>query len=434
MIASVVIFINTLNPLLTVAGAANNLNMEIETRVNSSPLRAITMIGPILEHGTTEVNFNFRDNRMSANGNVTLLSDFHNREFALLGGIGIPLMHVDFEAYLNRERLAARIPLMGMDFYGIIFNTFRHDLHIFGSMFGLDTAELDTVVTMVEEWERLINADSVSQHILAPYLDILESFVRELNHTSERVDISVGSQQTTARVTRVEFTITETDIINLLRNLYTVLENDETMRSLPNINDTLREVRRLISYVERNLDVRIRPAFYVGSDNRMMRITIHGDSIYNNERTHIDARADFGASANDRWELFIAATSDFNETSININWEYNETPAGYENVITFYEDGLPISRIIITWNPHNGVFTRRDDIAQIDYLTGVFTTDYNGGFSLRVNDFSSGRSFMMLDIEAKPGAEIETVEFINLDRWSMTLIHDLQRSLLGFLF
>ena len=449
--------LGNLSPLLNLQRAMSNLEDEMMDRINTSPLKAVYMLADTLENGTTDVSFEYMTWGMMMTGDVSFLSNTQRREFAVLGEVNVPgLPVIDFEAYINRQRLAARSRMISSDFYGITFSTFRDDLHSVSGILGLDPFTRNIAADFVESIEDMMNADAVTlEDILEPYNALLVSFLTGLDRSTSRENITVGGQS--VRADRIVFTLTEDDIIELLRDIHAAMDDDENLRMQFDMFDSpimaevgrdlgimpgaynamLREFRQAINELERELHAYVELSFYTDRGNRMLRSGISGEVEVGRNWTSFDIEYDFGADSRDTWTISTAVNTGFGRETANIIWDLNERSNRYEHVITITSGPLfsPYStyRLTSSWNPNNGDFTlSSDDGWRHNSVHGNFTAERDS-FTLRLSDLSLmgfGDS-LNIEINTSPSADFESINFINISDWTVDIIQNLQRDLFG---
>jgi len=368
-----------------------------------------------------------------------------NQEIALEADLNMQGLDIDFELYVNNERAAVRSNMLDDNFYGITYSTFRSDIRGFGGLIGLDRATMDMMSDWVEAFYDAMNADHDFMDGLdigdfEQYKDLFSDFIRNLNRTSERVNIESGGE--TVSATRVEFTVTADDIIELLNDLYDMLENDDTLRAYFNDmagdmfgfggasvydDEFLDEFRYILDEIERGLDGDITLAFYIGRGDRLLRMELYAYMGFDSEWVEIAVTLDLGASVYDLWILEITVTDDFGTESVSIVWEFSENPRGFiVNTMTatsYHPRGDDTVVFVSAWSPGSGDFTLSyEDDWGLESISGVFLLDGDGGFSLVFDDFDMGfGATLSIGITTTIGAEIEEIEFINLDRWNEAL-------------
>ena len=426
--------------------AFSNIADEAAERLDSSPLQIIGTIADTMNKGSLTLAFDFRDNEMLFGGNMggsfVIFSDMENSEFAteieinLLGGF----MSIDFDIYFNSERIAFRSGIMGNDFYGITFSTFREDIAYFGPLIGLDDDTIEQIADSVEAFGAAIISGpdegfySPAEY-LEPYIDLFAEFISSLEYSTETV----------AGATRIQFIVTEEHVLSLLNNLHTMLEEDENLRSsfemfddplmqdmdMPTYNEILRGIRDAIRTLEDDVTIEFILEFYIDSQNRLSQMNIRASATVDNMPVGIvSITADFGRSLYDPWvvDLTYYADEDALDSSdgiplFNFTWNFSDESQVFENTfdMSFDDESLTLAS---SWAPESGEFTLSfEGGGESGSLGGIFTVDEYGGSFLQFDDFNpSPTQTLSISIAALPGAEILPIEFINLDEWGQGFI------------
>ena len=448
------------NPLITTGLALQNLESEVTQRINSTPLRAVAMTTQKLENGTITLNLDYSNRWSELGGAVTITSNSETGDHALALKLDIGRDVLTAEAFLNRSRLAVGSTIINDNFYGITFSTFRKDIRIFGRELGMDRQTMDMLADMVELLEMAMNADSVEDTVLAPYIQLLTDFVMNLDPASERTQIQSGAESVNVR--RIEYTITADDIITLLTDIAELMQNDDELRAFynslrddlgpshnftwrilsnwvtPSYDDIMEELRYVIRDFGRELSGEITITFYIGSSNRLIRMESEVNMRFEAERFRVNIICDFGTSAYSIWVFTVDTNIGGNRTSTDIVWDYEVRGNRVITKITIStDDGGQEDEIIFLseWSRDSGRFTLSyESYRRSGEIGGVFTYDGND-FSLMIDNPLSGSGFLnqRLDIEIIGTTEnqIRNIDFINIDRWSERLLEDINEALWG---
>jgi len=448
-------------PLISVGRALENVRSEAACRLNSSPIRAAAILADSLDHGTITVSFDHRDRggfpfAFGTSGSVILASDAQNSEYALEADVSLGgFISVDLEAHLNSERLAARSGMIGADFYGITFSTFRSDIRSFGGIIGLNHAEMDEMSDLVEALgEQLSAAPITGSGFLEPYVDIFTRFFLSLNYESVPGHITTSDgDELNAAVFR--YVITQTNMRGLLANIYTQLQNDETLRSsfdfyggplmqdltgpMLTYDEFLREIRDAASEFGESFPGDITLTLRI-VDNRLFSAEADFDLYVYGEPNPVYLRLNLGTSVNDPWTLVLSVVNDHGDTiGATIGWIFDTIGDSVENrlrITTFGPDGADDTDVALSssWSQDSGRFTLAVEDGRVrESISGTFIITDDGGFNLRPDAIDLGGQSLTLEISTVPGADIRPIEFINLDRWDQQLLNTLT-SLLGFIF
>jgi len=444
--------------MLSLSRSLENLNVEVEERFNSTPLKVFTMLPEVLEDGAVMVDFYYTTSIfgewLTANidGSVKLLSNTIDRNFALEAEVGAYGQTFDIEAYMNRERLALGIQLISDDYLGITYDTFRDDVKVFGNLVGLSTQEMDMLADIVDQINAFMNIEEASEEDLEPYIEVLTDFSRNLKVTSRRTQIETGTEQ--IRCTEIKFMVTKDAILSLLIDMYNLIKDDDMIRDQFDIFDEellqdvygsnvnsydefLREYKGIISEFKRNYSGDIEVIFYVGSEDRLLRVETIADIEYDGEASVLRADIDFGNSKNDTWTMSSRYIDGDNEEMLSILWDFEERSGKYVNTIKIIPDD-PINSVTLVseWNERSGDFI----LAYVEgrernELAGVFTTN-DKNFSIKLDDIfpeDSGDS-LIIEISTEIGVQINEISYTNIDRWGSTLIERVMSMILSEIF
>ena len=451
MIGIAVVLLLMLNsPMATAAKSLSNVGDEFNQRLQGSPLESVGMLMNSLESGSLTVDFDYRDRWSDARGVVTLHSDERRGDYAVESEIIIDGQRLDFDFYINRERAAVRVEQFDRNFYGINFATFRSDFRSFADNLGLSRQEIDMIADMVDFISEMMNVNLGSDALYAEYQKIIEDFFRQIEFSSERVEITSGGSS--VRATAIELQITDRMIIKLFEDILKAYENDESMRQMfdaidgvqstmnpwssgSSYDEMLREMRSMIRELERELRGDILVTLFVGRRDRLLRLEIDANLEFDRERTRTKISLDFGSSARDTWVLEMN-TDD--ETYI-IEWEINESSRGAEIILRFTEEYRNWSEsfeITLDWSDR-GDFTlsHREGRERETLLSGTYTSDRNG-FRLTLDDpFVStgwGETLHLEISTASRSGRIPQIDFINVSEWDLSLIDKLEDFIYSF--
>jgi len=443
--AAVVYFFVLRGPANTITRALSNVRAEITQRMDGSPLKAINMMSKATKDGTISVSFNYKDSwyDRETSGTVSLSSRYEDRDFALTGDFLINDFKFDFEAFLNRERLAFGSSRIDGNYYGVTFSTFSEDIRVLGDTAGLDEKTMDQMTEFVKIIEKALQPASSNKKDSSAYVTLLTDFYKKCEQTSERVEINPGGNN--VKVTRIDTIITKEAILRLLDDLYDLIDRDENINEIFDtldsyesmgmpVNISRRDVMRQISSLIRDFDKyfsdsgTITLSLFIGGGDRLARMEINTNFKYDGERVKMSASFDFGASAKDRWVFRV----DFNGTTEKIEWSYKEKSNSVENTIVI-TNGDDLITLGSEWSPTRGDFTLFYEYeygwsgqTQTGEITGVFKEDTKG-FILTFDDLSSYDSdSLKIEIKAEYGAKIKQIEYINIDKWKESFLDKLE--------
>jgi len=433
------------------------MSTEVEERFNSTPLKSLVMLSEIIEDGTVTINFNHRaallSNLLTSNidGSVRLSSNTEARNYALEAQLNAYGETFDIDAYMNRERIALRLQLLGDDFYGFRYDTFRDDIRDFGGLIGLDNQTMNMLADIVDQINEMMNAEDVSDETFEAYSEVFENFAKNLEVTSNRIHIDSGEDR--VRCTAIEFNITREAIVTLLNDLYVVLENDESMRAQlemsnnPLLSDImggfggyeyfLREFRNYVRDFERNYSGDITLVFFIGRNDRLLRMVVNADTVYDGESAEANVTFSFGDSINDEWEFSFLVTSGDNTDTMTIQWSFEEQSGKQVNTIRITTVYMKSFTLMSEWDEDSGNFTLAyEDNRERNEITGVFTTD-DKNFRIEFDNLYPANSgaTLLIEVLAETGANIGEVEYINIDKWGNVLLEAIMRLIMsGVLF
>ena len=445
-------FVFNSSPLNTVAKSLSKVGNELEQRVSDTPLESIGILMESLESGTVSVDFDYSAAMTNMRGNVSLHSDEKRGESVIEANIASDIMNFDIvnfdiDLYINKERAAMRMSQIDNNFYGITYETFREDFRSFANLLDLSRDEIDMICDVVEMYSDMLNMED--DEVLDGYQDIFTDFIKSAEVSSERVDIKSGNES--VRVRKIEFTITDRMIVELLESLVDEFENDDNMRAMFEANeeiqsglymgfgsymsfdDMIREIRSGLRELDRNLRGEVLVAFYIGGGDRLVRLDINADLEYDREKGDLEITLDFGSSADDLWVFEMNTHDDSGRSSYRLEWEMNETSRGGETVLRASSDDSWSSSetsFILDWTDRgNFTFSLDGDWGREMLFSGVYDKN-NDGFSLVIDDpfaDSFWNQSLVLEISAtRRSGHIDDISFINVSEWNQSLIDKIE--------
>jgi len=439
---------SSVSTALSVGAAFENFGDELSERIENSPFAAVMLLEDILEDGSLTVDFVHSSGQgfgmFDTRGSVTMLSHVETDETAFLMDVSVGgFLNVDLDIFLNTERLAARSNMLGNTFYGITFETFRNDIHAFGPLIGLSNADMNELADIVEAFvESLDNPMFTNpEEYIAPYLELLAKFALSWDMESRDDQITVGDS--TVDVTVATFTITDSDLAAFLTDLHALLESDEALRSYINLQDSLQgfssgsmydefldEFQDVIEQFAETVSGQITVELAISNDNRLINSTKTVNLDVDGTPINVTAVMDLGLSINDPWTLDVVVGTPnvfIDDETFNMTWTYRELNNMLENRLAFGTDTETMVSLVSEWFPETGNFT----LFYNDYLnrdsgsfSGVLLLDDDDEFDLRFDenfDIGGGQSLAII-ISGAVGANIEEIEYINLDQWDSDLI------------
>ncbi|MCL2387018.1 MAG: hypothetical protein FWC89_05635 [Defluviitaleaceae bacterium] len=365
---------------LAVNRATSNFSEELAERLSTTPLHAVGLLADSLQYGTVTMEINEYHNRRAwwndghgldddrlANymWNFELHSDMQNRNFAL--HVNAAAVHdnesVDISMFLNERRLAFGSSSFDT-YYGINFRTFRQDFRTLGEEMGLSASDLEMMESLLVQ-DMTFDASA--------YRRALTDFLLSAEHVTANVEIHTGRGRVNAR--RVEYTLTDAALSNLMREWLRTFEDDTFFARLDSLfaselgashEEMSIELRNLVRSIERNMTGNMTIAFYIGANDRLLRVDISTMTInIYSEATSMDMVFDFGNSATDIWRLDISIYENWDTYSIGMIWESRQVGNNHVHDLDIsVRDGSWWDTYTFTsnWNPITGdfVFTEED--------------------------------------------------------------------------
>jgi len=450
------LFFRDFGTLALVGRAMYNTGREVEERFNHTPLKALTMLGDILEDGTVTADFTYTasllGNFLTADidGTIRLSSDLEARNFALEVQVGTFGESVNIDAYMNRERLALRLPILDNNYYGIRYATFRDDIRVIGDLTGLDGRTMNQLSDMVDQINAMMNAEEADEDFQSYYVDAVSNFVGNLGISRRRTSIVSNDEQINCQL--VEITITKEAILELLTDIYDITESNESLQAqirtlysdnlilqgfyggFPGGDDhILSELRNAINDFENNYSGDIVLLFYIGGGDRLLRVEVNADISYDYYPTEVIVVLDFGRSVDDDWFFDINFENLYTTGNYTIYWTFEELSGNYNNTIIIAEGTTDTITLISAWNIDRSNFA----LSYINEpekrtITGTLTTE-DKNFYLRLDDLfpENTSSSLKIEVSTQTGVQIDEVSFINIDSWGIALIESVMRLLPG---
>lgn len=436
---------STVSTALSVGAAFENFGDELGERIENSPFAAVMLLEDILDDGSLTVDFVHGSGQgfgmFDTRGSVTMLSHVETDESAFLIDVSIGgFLNVDLDIFLNTERLAARSNMLGSTAYGITFDTFRDDIRAFGPLIGLDNATMDELSDFVEAFTESLDNPMFTdpEEYIAPYIELITKFA--LGWDMQSRDDQLAVCDANIDVTVVTITITDSDLAEFLTGLHALLKDDEALRSYINLQDSIQGfngsgsmydeflgvIQDIIDQVDQTVSGQITVEMAISNDNRLINSTKTVDLDIDGTPIRVTAVMDLGLSIHDPWTLDFFIDDD----AFNITWTFPQLDGRFENKLSFGDASETIASLASEWFPETGNFT----LSYEDYqnrnsgsFSGVLILDDDGGFDLRFDeniDIGGGES-IAIGISGAVGANIEQIEYINLDQWDTDLIETL---------
>ena len=452
------------------SAAMNNLNREIDTRLETTPFQAFGMLMSALEHGTVIVDVDYTRewesgwwdwntgvwhdsgwNRDDIRFQFELASNAQARRYALTGFIDGNGSTANFSAHLNRDMFAVGSRQFDSGtYYGFRFDTFSNGFRDFGRDIGLSSGEINQVIDFVDIIAEGMRDDRTASDELDEYIQPLINILLSAEQVTDRVDITAGGQIIT-NARRISYIITDDDVFTLLHEWIDIFEADDRIRDAFNNDmfgnihrDAVREMRNAMREMERYFSGSATLALYIGNGNRLVRVDLVADIRFDHEDTRIEASIDFGANATDTWHASMIVEGDFDRYELGVIWTIRERGDRYIHELEFYSlygnGAYDRFTLISDWNPANGNFdirffeewrwnswdgVWRSGSSEGSPLTGNFTTD-GETFALRFeysDNWYSGSEAYIVNISTIRTANIPaTVDFIDVANWDSRLI------------
>jgi len=431
--------------LISTRQAFTNLGDEISTRIEHSPFQALVLLNELAESGelTTTTNFDFRTPspwEPNVDGEIILAQADEDIKLSIEARVmGLP---VDFTAFLNRERLALHSGIVDRNnFYGATFATFGQDFRQFGNLIGVLPQYIDLITEIFATVEETMNTEEEWKQT---YIDFLVDIFVNMEYTTENVELFRHGQNVNAR--RTVYVITDDQIIEWLRDLLNIFQNDSMIRrqfdrysvfqgvNLLPFNDIVLEFNQAIENFS-DLTESVEFATYIDHDNRLIGMTFYTNMTLGGINTTILLSFDFGNSATGEWKFELEIDDGNTIEFIDLYWYFFETERGFENSISAVGNHGMLAMESV-WNPNTNQFTLHfTDGDNFTYSHGgMFTTNENGGFTLQLDTIEIPHTGTLeLELTATPGADIPQIEFINIDQWDWSIVEMIENSILGML-
>ena len=451
---SVVMLVGRVMPLIAAERALVNLGGDMTQRLSGSPFGALPLIFDALEDGVVSVSFEFADRFASGSFDIEFHSDEANRLYKLVMDFDVDGFAFDLELYLDRYHIVATSSVLGEEFYGLTFATFRNDFAPIAQLLGLSDADVNEIVGIVEIIGNTMNTPEVGLEVWEPYFALFNQFILGGTVSSENLTIESRGQE--VNVTRAEFRFSQNDMVSLLRNFLTTMSLDANMDPFgmiePWVWDEL--IRELDLPVASDGSTHL--IMYIGPQNRLMKLDMRIYSAGPFSATDLHFTADFGTSVFDTWYIslvfnvewpswFDASLTEFNHIDVWFVWNYSVTADRHVNTIdvstiestlwhswdgeyeitTSHNSG----RFVSDWNSTTGAFVLAftdDDSDEASEVSGIYRPDEYGGFLLRFDWADTEFDTFSLEISAQTGADIQPVRnFINFSDMPISALLEL---------
>ena len=428
-------------PLLASEGDLVNPGGDMAVRLENSPFGAFPMLFNALEDGIVSVSYEFTDRWTSGSFDFEIHSDEPNRQYKLLMDFDVNGTQFDLTIYIDRYLIAVSSSILGEEFYGLTFATFRDDFRLIAQLLGIGEDDIDQIAAIIDIVGDTMNTPDVGPDVWDPYAALFRQFLLSGTASSENTTI----QET--NVTRVEFRFSDDDMVSLFRDILVTMSEDQNMDPMGIIapwmwEETIRDFESSIAELDA-MDGNLHIVMYVGPQNRLVQLEVNVSLTGNGSSTDLRFTADFGTSVFDPWHFTYIVNAEFpswvdasqtdtlltetvyvwtftenegrfvNSIDISSSLESNRWDSLSEEVESFTVNGS--IRMVSDWNSITGEFVLALESDQSDdpsEISGIFIPDSNGGFLLRFEDNDT----FSLEISAQIGANIQPIQnFINFN-------------------
>jgi hypothetical protein len=443
----------TLSPAFALSRAFTNFGEEATLRLDNTPFTVFGILSSAFEQQSTlTVDFDYNSGFGifgDARGSIDLASDFTTNDLALTADITLMGLGFDLAAYINSERAAVRSRMIGNDFYGFSYDTFRQDIQTFGPLIGLDGPTMNLWADYVDIFADMMRnplvttnpflTDDSATGTFGEIFSIADVF-RELDVTTERVDID------NINAYRVEVLLTHELIMDFLQELYDyyadfddadISESFEAWFDIGySFDEVLVELREGIAFLQEYITyIHMNLTFYVERDNdRLFRMEFNlpievVDEFGNEDHGQLDITVDLGRSVHDQWRIILDITDDNETDTFTITWDYRAQGQRFENTFAISFDGEDAA-VTSVWSQDTGRFTLAiyENRRQLVELGGILNITHGGdGFNLSFDPFplDGANETLTIGIAIAPYANIGSIDFINLDQWDAGLLDTL---------
>jgi len=437
------VFFRSIGPLLMLGRAMVNLSAEVEERYENSPFTVFENLAEIMEDGTITADFVYTTSILGGwisidlDGKIEFLSDSEARNFAALAQIGAYGEAIELDFFMNNERMALRLQLLGNDYYGLTYNSFRQDIQVLGRQIGLDNETMELYADFIDQINTAMNTDDTPDDIDEIYTEMITKFARDIKVSSRKSTIETASGKETYTVITVN--LTKNALLKLLREMET---NDDIMRSQMGIQDNLfssrddfipyendferftSEFNDFVNDFERYYSGNIDILFFIDADERLTRIASDSKVKFEDEDLALKLNLDLGSSVYDEWSLFASYIGPDMSENLNVKWDYKERSGNKINTVTFSTNEIKPITMISDWNPVRNAFsvTLKDEFDSYEF-SGVITIN-EPNFRIVFDDitFAGNDNVLKLEISTKQGAQIREIDYINIDRWGNVVL------------
>jgi len=444
-VALYMLFFRNVGTMMLIGRAFNNIYVEIEERYNATPLPEFEVLGEILKNGSITADFVYTTSflggwiSVDVNGQIKLLSDTEARNFALEVQIGAYGESIDLDFYMNKERMALRMRLLGNNFYGLNYDTFREDIRILGNQIGLDRQTTDMYADIIDQINTVMNAQAVTEpgDISDIYSDITADFIRNLKITRSRERVK-STDDIINGCRTVEISVPKNTLIKLLKN---ISENENAMQSQYGILNIIfsqsdlqmfagdydlfkKEFNKLITDIERYYTGDIKADLFIDKNDRLARIYFYTYINFDGSETDISATLCFGTSVNDEWMLNASYTASESFDYITLKWNYEDRTRIQINSITAETNNIEPFTAVSEWDRTQGhfmlTFADNDDSRTVS--GNITTTESNLYIKFDEIRFDDSGNKLNAEITTQTDIRIDEIDYINIDKWGSTIL------------
>ena len=457
---AIVVVAGRITPLVAAERAIVNLGGDMTQRLEGTPFGAFPLLFDALEDGVVSISLDYSDRWSDLSFDIEFHSDEENRLWMLLMDFDVDGFALDLELHLDRHRVAVSSSILGDEFIGLTFATFRDDFAPFARMLGLSDWEVDEIADIVDFiYDTLNMPEPPGLEIWDPYAALLRQFILDGTVSSENTTINIRGQD--VNVTRAEFHFTDDDMLWLLRDLMTTMSQDQNMDPFGMIDPWMwDDIFIGLDFLLDELDAfdgNMYLTMYIGPQNRLIWLVVDVNFEGYGHVFELHFGADFGTSVFDPWYFTLAGTTegpnwndptrtDTDNFVVDFVWTYEESAGRFINTIEisatsenfWWNDWLQefdqwesydSGRFVSDWNSNTGVFVFSfvdDQWGDAFEFSGIYRLDSNGGFFLSIGPVDLGRETFSLEVSTRLGTNITPPQnFINFNEIPIDMLFEL---------
>ena len=286
----------------------------------------------------------------------------------------------------------------------------------------------------------------MSDNAFDEYSSALSGFVKNLAIRN------IGKQRNYPddRVNRIiEVNVTKDALSALFNEIYDILENDEVMQNnLGLYSDifgaqfdhdyvlSLSVLKELLNDFNRDYSGDIKVLFFLDRENRLLRAVINADIEYGNDISEFQAALDFGSSLTDMWLFSFGFVNDTGTDMIFIQWSYEEQSETFTNTMQITTDEMDFFNFKSAWEQGTGrLKLGYESGSEVSEIAGTFIANEKSFLLTLDNVFPVNSDiFLMIEMTAQAGSQINEIDFINIDKWGNTLVEAVIRFIFRMIF